>query len=70
MLSWIFRNRARVQIVYGMLEPPALAGARFERGRDGPGRQGSAETPGTARPGELRRRGRQLELRPMPRRVG
>ena len=72
MLSWIFRNRARMQIVYGTVEPPPLAGARFGRSHGGDARRpdGLGLPPAPARPGELRRFGRRVEMRPMPRRVG
>jgi hypothetical protein len=72
VLSWIFRNRSRVQIVYGTLAPPPLAGARFEPAQDGAasGVRASGDSPRPARPGELRRLRKGVELRPMPRRVG
>jgi len=74
MLAWIFRHRSRLQVVYGTVEPPPLAGARFARASalDQAGAGASAiprDTLGPPRPGELRRKKKTLELRPMPRRV-
>ena len=37
MLAWVFRHRARLQVIYGRVEGPALAGERF-RAPDAGGR--------------------------------
>ena len=34
VLSWIFRHKNRLQVVYGAVETPPLAGARFGEVRD------------------------------------
>lgn len=67
MLSWIFRHRGRLQVIYGTVAPPRLAGRRFAE----PEGEGAAisESRTRARPGELRRRGRHVVVRPLPRRV-
>ena len=63
MLSWIFRHRQRLAAIYGMVQAPKLPGS-LQHSRP------LALPPGTPnRPGHLPRRGRQVELRPMPPRV-
>jgi hypothetical protein len=70
VLSWIFLHRARLQVIYGRVAPPPLAGERFA-GDAGPATVASRQRGGRdARPGELWRNGRVIALRPMPRRVG
>lgn len=64
MLSWIFRHRQRLAAIYGMVQAPALPGVRFSTER-----QPKAPLSVVDRPGNLVRRGRHLELRPMPPRV-
>jgi hypothetical protein len=68
MLSWVFRHLARLQVIYGRVEGPELAGERFRiSGQPTPL---AAAGPESARPGEVRLRARgQVEIRPMPRRV-
>jgi hypothetical protein len=67
MLSWVFRHRARLQVIYGRVEGPQLAGERFRLIREPAPLAGGPEP---ARPGEVRLRARgQVEIRPMPRRV-
>ena len=69
MLSWVFRFRARLQVVYGRVESPPLVGARFASRQESLPLPDRAQS-GPARPGELRLRARgQVEIRPMPRRV-
>jgi len=68
MLSWIFRNRRRLRVIYGTVPAPELAGPRF-RGSDAHGIPEAAPEPARPRPGELRRRKHHLLLRPMPRRI-
>ena len=70
MLAWIFRHRARLQVVYGRVPPPPLAGARFSEAEP-PGLEQLVESGrGPLEPGRLRLRARgQVEIRPMPRRV-
>lgn len=68
MLSWIFRHRQRLGVIYGMAPIPALPGARLQAAPTG-GPMAIAEGEDPVRPGALRRRGRVIELRPMPRRV-
>jgi hypothetical protein len=67
MLSWVFRNRARLELIYGVVAPPRLAGERFAN-------SGPAALPAPRdrelRPGEFRGRGARLVIRPMARRVG
>jgi hypothetical protein len=65
MLSWIFRHRQRLLIIYGSEVAPALAGARFARSEQ------RVEIPVVAsarevRPGGIAWSGRQLWLRPLP----
>jgi hypothetical protein len=66
MHAWIFRNRVSLQRIYGCVPPPPLAGARFA-GRPAPALP--ERPPRRLRPGELARRARGVELRPMPPRV-
>jgi hypothetical protein len=68
MLSWIFRNRRRLRVIYGAVPAPALAGPRF-READLRELLEEASEPSRPRPGELRRRKHHLVVRPMPRRV-
>lgn len=69
MLSWIFRHRARLQVIYGRVEGPPLAGERFRVAGQAVAALPAAG-PDPAAPGELRlRRDGQVEIRPMPRRV-
>lgn len=65
MLSWIFRNRLRLRVIYGVEQAPQLPGPRFARGRRAP----PASAPGRARPGEVRVLSRHVVMRPMPPRV-
>ena len=68
MLSWVFRHRARLQVIYGRVAGPKLAGERFSQGQEP--EPLAATGPEPARPGEIRLRARgQVEIRPMPRRV-
>jgi hypothetical protein len=64
MLSWIFRHRQRLGVIYGRTRAPALAGPRFS-----PPRALLSARPADLRPGELARRGRFVELRPMHKRA-
>lgn len=64
MLSWIFRHRLRLTAIYGMVQAPALPGVR-KRAQEP--QQGDAKA--LQRPGHLIRRGKHVELRPMPPRV-
>jgi len=64
MLSWIFRHRQRLSAIYGMAKVPALPGSRMRQAEPAPERSGF---PG--QPGHMTRRGRHVELRPMPPRV-
>jgi hypothetical protein len=66
MLSWIFRNRARLRTIYGAPTPPALPGARFARA---PRPQLPVRRARRARPGEVWRTARHVSVRPMPPRV-
>ena len=69
MLSWVFRNRLRLRVIYGVAEVPPLPGARFS-GRRSPGSGAAAEGRSTRqRPGEVRVLSRHVVLRPMPPRV-
>ena len=65
MLSWIFRHRQRLLIIYGSKAAPALAGARFAR------KSQRQEIPVVARarevrPGGIAWSGKLLWLRPLP----
>ena len=65
MLSWIFRHRQRLLIIYGSEAVPALAGARFA------GEPQRQEIPVVARvrevrPGGIAWSGKQLWVRPLP----
>ena len=64
MLSWIFRHRQRLAAIYGMVQAPALPGARMQQKDSALVASGALK-----RPGHLTRRGRNVELRPMPPRV-
>ena len=67
MLSWVFRHRARLQVIYGRVEGPKLAGERFNLSRE-PALLAAGPEP--TQPGAVRLRARgQVEIRPMPRRV-
>ena len=68
MLSWIFRNRRRLRVIYGTVPAPALVGARFEE-QPAPALEAEALATSRPRPGELRRRKQHVLVRPMPRRV-
>lgn len=64
MLSWVFRHRDRLMLVYGRVPPPPLAGRRFaarseSRDGDGPGRRERI-------PGTVVRRRRWTVIVPMP----
>ena len=61
MLSWIFRHRQRLATIYGMVQAPALPGPRLVAS------PATAQGCGQARrPGHLTRRGKTVELLPMP----
>lgn len=64
MLSWIFRHRLRLTAIYGMVQAPALPEAR-ERAQG----TRAGDPKALQRPGHLIRRGKHVELRPMPRGV-
>jgi len=68
MLSWIFRNRLRLRVIYGTAEVPCLPGARFADGGGG-GRTAGPRPSGRQRPGEVRVLRRHVVVRPMPPRV-
>lgn len=66
MLSWIFRHRNRLQVIYGAVAPPPLVGERFAQPPpDNAGRLPKVRK--ETRPGavEAARRG-VVVLRPMP----
>ena len=66
MLSWIFRHRRRLRVIYGVVDSPALPGRRFA----GTSPAGADQEPDRkARPGEVRVLARHVVVRPMPRRV-
>jgi hypothetical protein len=70
MLAWIFRHRTRLQVVYGRVTPPPLAGTRFAQPAPPCLEQLVEGGDGPLEPGRLRLRARgQVEIRPMPRRV-
>jgi hypothetical protein len=63
VLDLIFRHRARMQVVYGRVAAPSLAGERFS---------GPQPTPPGAlpkRPGQIGPRGKSTVAIPMPKRV-
>ena len=64
MLSWIFRHRLRLTAIYGMVQAPALPGSRKWEEQQGPAAGRSVQ-----RPGHTVRRGKTVEMRPMPPRV-
>jgi hypothetical protein len=66
MLSWIFRHRRRLRVIYGVGEIPALPGRRFAAG--GP-TEGDLARSGRPRPGEVRVLSRHVVVQPMPPRV-
>jgi len=62
VLSWVFRNRERLMIVYGRVAPPPLVGRRFAAS------SAPAGSPGRdRRPGRIVRRRRWTVLVPMRR---
>ena len=63
MLSWIFRHRLRLSAIYGMVQAPALPQARKWA------KELTGNDKALQRPGHLIRRGKHVELRPMPPRV-
>jgi len=65
VLSWIFRYRQRLAVVYGRVAPAPLAGERF-RGARGEGFE-ELRPREEVRPGRLAWRGRSLIVGPMPR---
>ena len=72
MLSWVYRNRRRLMVIYGVAEELSLPGLRFaphpDRRDRGAGEEGaSCEEP--VEPGRLVRRRRWTVVRPMPPRV-
>lgn len=69
MLSWIFRNRRRLRVIYGTVPGPALAGALFEE-QIPPALPAAQVDSSRPAPGELRRRKQHVLVRPMPRRMG
>ena len=70
VLAWIFRHRARLQVVYGRVPPPRLVGARFAEPAPPRLEELVERGEGPLEPGRLRLRARgQVEIRPMPRRV-
>ena len=58
MLSWIFRHRLRLQVIYGAAPLPPLPGTRFAAVEERSARRGRA-------PGTLRRSGGALVVVPM-----
>lgn len=73
MLSWVFRHRARLGVIYGLtplpagLAPPAPA-ARPEPEAGGDARTAAREGAAPEAPGSWSRRERWVVLRPMARR--
>jgi hypothetical protein len=65
MLSWIFRHRQRLLIIYGSGTAPARAGGRFEH-RPPPEEIAVAASARELRPGGIAWSGRHLWLRPLP----
>ena len=61
MLSWVFRHRERLMLVYGHVQPPPLVGARFA-----PLEEPAAASPSERVPGQIVRRQRWTLLVPMP----
>jgi hypothetical protein len=65
VLSWIFRYRQRLTIIYGRVAPAALAGERFRGTRTEGFEELGPRSP--VRPGRLAWRGQHLVVAPMPR---
>jgi hypothetical protein len=63
VLDLIFRHRARMQVVYGRVEAPSLAGERFSKPQPRP------PGPLPKRPGQIGTRGKAVVAIPMPKRV-
>jgi hypothetical protein len=66
MLSWIFRNRRRLRVIYGVAPAPTLAGPRFGSVEAA---TAALEQGGKPRPGEVRVLSRHVVIRPMPPRI-
>jgi hypothetical protein len=69
MLSWIFRNRLRLRVIYGTAVLPPLPGTRFAEEHRWGWSAGATTRAGRQRPGEVRVLSRHVVVRPMPRRV-